>query len=48
VFRHLLGFRDVIWAIEEHRGKGVPAYVPPPDGVAFFRGVEELMIPAGP
>jgi len=47
VFRHLLGFQDVIWAIEEHRGNGTPAYTPPPDGVAFFRGVEELMILPG-
>lgn len=45
VFRHLLGFQDVVWAIKERLGETVPAYAPPADGTAFYRGVEELMLP---
>jgi carbamoyl-phosphate synthase large subunit len=45
VFRHRLGFEDVVWSILEQRGEALPAYAPPPDGTAFYRGAEELLLP---
>jgi carbamoyl-phosphate synthase large subunit len=46
VFRHLLGFQDVLWSILERCGRPIPDYVPPPSGTSFYRGVDELLIPA--
>jgi carbamoyl-phosphate synthase large subunit len=47
VFRHLLGFQDVLWSIAERFGGAVPPYKPPRDGSAFYRGVDELMLGPG-
>jgi carbamoyl-phosphate synthase large subunit len=47
VFRHLMGFQDVLWSIAERLGSAVPPYEPPRDGLAFYRGVEELIIAPG-
>ena len=46
VFRHRLGFQDVLWSILEKQGRPLPAYAPPPNGTAFYRGVDELLLPA--
>lgn len=46
VFRHRLGFQDVVWSILERGGDPLPAYAHPPDGSAFYRGVDELLLPA--
>jgi carbamoyl-phosphate synthase large subunit len=45
VFRHALGFQDVIWSIKERLGERLPDYVAPTSGTAFYRGYEELIIP---
>jgi carbamoyl-phosphate synthase large subunit len=45
VFRHLLGFEDVIWSIMERFGKPLAPYVPPNEGVSFFKGTDELILP---
>lgn len=46
VFRHRLGFQDLLWAILDRRGEALSAYAPPADGMAFYRGVDELLLPA--
>jgi hypothetical protein len=45
VFRHLLGFQDVLWALQEASGEAVSPYVPPPNGTAFYRSADEIIIP---
>lgn len=46
VFRHLLGFQDVIWSVNERLGDPIPAYFAPANGVAFYRGTNEIIIPS--
>lgn len=45
VFRHLLGFQDVIWAVKEGLGEALPEYSPPAHGTAFYRGTDEILLP---
>lgn len=47
VFRHLLGFQDVIWSIQERLGEPISGYVAPRNGTAFYRGADELILPNG-
>jgi len=41
VFRHKLGFKDLIWAIEELAGQMASEYNPPIVGTKFYRGYAE-------
>lgn len=43
-FRHLLGFQDLIWAIEELSGAS-SSYTPPTVGTRFFRMHDEVVLP---
>lgn len=45
VFRHLLGFQDVIWSILERSGQSLPFYEAPAGGTAFFKGTDEIILP---
>ena len=44
VFRHLLGFKDLIWNIYEQKGIPLEEYVPPNEGTIFFRGSVEYIL----
>ena len=44
VFRHLLGFKDLIWNIYEQKGIPLEEYVPPNEGTIFIRGSEEYIL----
>lgn len=43
MFRHLLGFCDLIWAIESVLGLPVSPYTAPPAGKKFYRGYCEFI-----
>ena len=43
VFRHKLGFQDVLWSYEEKMGAPLSAYVPPKPGVKFYKGYVEYI-----
>jgi carbamoyl-phosphate synthase large subunit len=45
VFRHLLGFKDVLWSLIEHKGYELEAYEPPAEGTKFYRGSHEIILP---
>jgi carbamoyl-phosphate synthase large subunit len=47
VFRHLLGFQDVIWSISERANLPIGKFVPPPRGTRFYRGVDEIIFRVG-
>jgi len=38
VFRHLLGFQDLIWSIQDVLAIPCESYTPPPPGSRFYRG----------
>jgi len=38
MFRHKLGFTDLIWAIEEKLGLPISSYIAPQYGIKFYRG----------
>lgn len=44
LFRHLLGFHDLIWSIEEALGMPLQAYVPPREGSRFYKGFQEYIV----
>jgi carbamoyl-phosphate synthase large subunit len=44
VFRHLLGFNDVLWAIDEAFGVPLKEYLPEKRNVRFFKVFDELII----
>ena len=46
VFRHLLGFEDFCWSLQEARGLPLAPYLGAPSGAQFFLGAQELVIPA--
>jgi carbamoyl-phosphate synthase large subunit len=46
VFRHLLGFEDFVWSLQEARGLPPAPFRGVPAGARFFLGAEELMIAA--
>lgn len=46
VFRHLLGFEDVIWAVNERLGRPVTAYRQPAVGTRFYRVLDEVIVSA--
>lgn len=41
-FRHLMGFEDVIWSIQDRIGQ-LPAFTPPKVGSKFFKGFNEYI-----
>ena len=41
MFRHKMGFRDLIWAIEDLAGFRVSEYTAPETGTQFYRGLAE-------
>lgn len=43
MFRHMLGFTDVIWQLSEKMGEALPPYAPPQAGTRFYRGVTEYI-----
>lgn len=44
LFRHLLGFEDVIWSIEDQLGLPISNYVAPPVGSKFYKGFQEYIV----
>lgn len=44
MFRHKLGFKDLIWAIQERFNEPVSAYLAPADGTKFYRGYTEYIV----
>ncbi len=43
VFRHLLGFQDLIWSIKEKFGQKLEPYKEPRAGIKFYRGSKEYI-----
>ena len=43
VFRHLLGFTDLIWSIYEKAGLPLPDYTSSKTGIRFYRGDREII-----
>ncbi|MBL7728943.1 MAG: ATP-grasp domain-containing protein [Dinghuibacter sp.] len=43
LFRHKMGFKDVLWSIFAATGKPVPEYNEAPDGSEFFKGYDEYI-----
>ena len=48
VFRHLLGFEDFCWSLQEARGLPPAVFRGVPSGYRFFLGAQELIIAAAP
>ena len=44
VFRHLLGFSDLIWSVKEKAGLPLDSYHAPKPGARFYRGDREIII----
>ncbi len=44
MFRHKLGFKDLLWAIEDKFDQKLSAYVTPESGVRFYRVSDEVII----
>ena len=45
VFRHLIGFKDLVWALQERLGIKIEKYTPPKEGTKIFRGTKEYILP---
>jgi len=43
MFRHMLGFEDVLWVINDHLGNEIGKYDPAPDGSEIFKGYKEYV-----
>ena len=43
LFRHLLGFKDVIWAIEAQMNNSIESYSPPSVNTKFYKGFSEYI-----
>lgn len=43
VFRHILGFKDLIWCLEDKEKKPISKYLPPKPGTRFYRGDTEYI-----
>lgn len=41
MFRHKLGFKDLIWAIQDRFNSPIADYLAPADGTKFYRGYQE-------
>lgn len=44
MFRHKLGFKDLIWAIQDRFGEPISDYLAPADGTKFYRGYSEYIV----
>ena len=44
MFRHLLGFKDLLWSINEIAGKPIEDYIPPKIGTRFYRASQEVIL----
>ena len=44
VFRHILGFRDFLWSMQDLTGACLDPYFPPAVGTRFYRGPRELVL----
>ena len=44
LFRHLLGFKDLIWSIEDANNQQISNYIKPKKGAEFFKGFNEYII----
>jgi carbamoyl-phosphate synthase large subunit len=44
MFRHLLGFKDLLWSINEIAGKVIGDYMPPRAGTRFYRASQEVIL----
>lgn len=45
VFRHILGFKDLVWCLEDKDIKPISKYIPPTHGTRFYRGDTEYIKP---
>lgn len=45
VFRHMMGFEDVVWSIREMAGMNIGDYKAPPTGTAVYRMSQEAISP---
>lgn len=43
MFRHMMGFEDVIWSIQDRLGFPVSKYTPPPKNKNFYKGFHEYI-----
>jgi carbamoyl-phosphate synthase large subunit len=43
-FRHKLGFRDFIWALQDRENLDLEPYVPPRPGIRFYRSTTEIIV----
>jgi carbamoyl-phosphate synthase large subunit len=43
VFRHKLGFKDLMWSLEEKASEPASAYLPPTAGTKFYKGYTEYI-----
>ena len=46
LFRHMFGFEDLIWAIEDALGFSIPTYQAPTAGGKFYKGFQEYIVKA--
>lgn len=44
LFRHLFGFKDLIWSLEDSLGLSVSDYNPPHKGGKFYKGYKEYIL----
>ena len=44
MFRHLLGFKDLLWSINEIAGRPIEDYIPPKIGTRFYRASQEVIL----
>lgn len=44
MFRHLMGYKDLLWSIQDAFGEPIGEYSPPKAGTAFFRVSSEIII----
>jgi carbamoyl-phosphate synthase large subunit len=46
MFRHLMGFRDFVWALQDLKEIDLEPYQPVKQGTRFYRCPREFLIPA--
>ena len=47
VLRHLLGFEDLVWSLEERQGSAPSPYLPAEPGTRVYRGGSSIVVGAG-
>ncbi|MGF7079859.1 ATP-grasp domain-containing protein [Mucilaginibacter sp. UYCu711] len=43
MFRHIMGFQDLIWSILDRLDQNIPDYTPPENGKNFYKGFNEYV-----